>query len=94
MILSYDDVKLIVANNESFKMKHQRFGNSIVAQCTYFLASTGDFFPEIIVLEENNEKISLYGELVFNNKKLKDMNDDEIKSLGFDFLKQFKFSDI
>ena len=32
--------------------------------------------------------------LPFNNKKLKDMNDDEIKSLGFDFLKQFKFSDI
>jgi hypothetical protein len=25
-------------------MKHQRIGNSIVAQCTYFLASAGDFF--------------------------------------------------
>ena len=94
MLLSYNDVKLICENNEAFKMKHQQIGNSIVAQCTYLLASTGDFFPEIIVLEENNEKISLYGELVFNNKKLKDMNDDEIKSLGFDFLKQFKFSDI
>jgi hypothetical protein len=44
MNLTYDDVKLICEKNESFKMKHQRFGNSIVAQCTYFLASAGDFF--------------------------------------------------
>ena len=42
--LTYDDVKLICEKNESFKMKHQRIGNSIVAQCTYFLASAGDFF--------------------------------------------------
>jgi T4 RnlA family RNA ligase len=43
-MLSYEDVKLICEKNESFKMKHQVFGNTVVAQCTYFLASAGDFF--------------------------------------------------
>lgn len=44
MNLSYEDVKLICEKNECFKMKHQVFGNTVVAQCTYFLASAGDFF--------------------------------------------------
>jgi len=42
--LTYNDVKTICEKNESFKMKHQIFGNTHVAQCTYFLASAGDFF--------------------------------------------------
>lgn len=42
--LTYDDVKKICEKNDSFKMKHQLFGNTHVAQCTYFLASAGDFF--------------------------------------------------
>lgn len=44
MNLTYEDVKLICEKNESFKMKHQRFGDTLVAQATYFLASAGDFF--------------------------------------------------
>lgn len=44
MLLTYEDVKLICEKNESFKMKHQTFGNTTVAQCTYFLASASDFF--------------------------------------------------
>lgn len=44
MLPTYEDVKLICEKNESFKMKHQTFGNTTVAQCTYFLASSGDFF--------------------------------------------------
>ena len=42
--LTYEDVLEICQKNESFKMKTETFGNSIVAQCTYFLASTSDFF--------------------------------------------------
>ena len=44
MLPTYEDVKLICEKNESFKMKHQRFGDTVVAQATYFLASAGDFF--------------------------------------------------
>lgn len=44
MLPTYEDVKLICEKNESFKMKEQTFGNTTVAQCTYFLASAGDFF--------------------------------------------------
>ena len=44
MLLTYEEVKEICVVNESFKMKHQIFGNTHVAQCTYFLASAGDFF--------------------------------------------------
>jgi T4 RnlA family RNA ligase len=44
MLLTYEEVKEICDVNESFKMKHQLFGTTHVAQCTYFLASAGDFF--------------------------------------------------
>ncbi len=44
MLLTYDEVKEICNVNESFKMKHQVIGNTTIAQCTYFLASAGDFF--------------------------------------------------
>lgn len=94
MNLSYEDVKLICEKNECFKMKHQVFGNTVVAQCTYFLASAGDFFPIVIELEEDGKKISLYGEMDFNGTKLKDMSDQEIKDLGFEFLSQFKFTNL
>lgn len=43
-LLTYQDIIDIAAVNESFKVKHQTFGNTTVAQCTYFLASSGDFF--------------------------------------------------
>lgn len=92
MLPTYEDVKLICEKNESFKMKEQTFGGTTVAQCTYFLASAGDFFPDLIELEENGEKITLYGELDFNGKKLKNMSDSEIEELGFEFLSQFKFT--
>jgi len=42
--LTYEDVLEICQKNESFKMKTQVFGDTQVAQCTYFLASAGDFF--------------------------------------------------
>lgn len=42
--LTYEDVVSICEANESFKMKHQTFGDTQVAMCTYFLASAGDFF--------------------------------------------------
>ena len=42
--LTYEDVVGICEANESFKMKHQTFGDTQVAMCTYFLASAGDFF--------------------------------------------------
>lgn len=91
MNLTYDDVKLICANNDSFKIKHQKFCNTEVAQCTYFLASTSDFFPVIIEVQEDDKKITLYGELVFNGKKLKDMDDSEIACIGFEELCKFAF---
>lgn len=43
-MLTYEDAMLICEKNESFKVKHQTFGNTTVAQFTYFLASAGDFF--------------------------------------------------
>jgi len=92
MLPTYEDVKLICANNESFKMKHQKFENTTIAQCVYFLASIGDFFPQIITIEENDKTISLYGELTFNGVKLKEMTDAEIEKLGFEHLSQFAFS--
>ena len=42
--LTYEDVLKICQMNESFKMKTQVFGDTTVAQVTYFLASAGDFF--------------------------------------------------
>jgi len=42
--LTNEDVVNICEANESFKMKHQTFGDTQVAMCTYFLASAGDFF--------------------------------------------------
>jgi hypothetical protein len=93
MLPNYNDVKMICKKNESFKMKTQVEGSTIVAQCTYFLASAGDFFPDIIELEENGETITLYGELDFDGKKLKDMSDEEIENLGFEFLSKFSFSE-
>ena len=42
--LTYEDVLKICQMNESFKMKTQVFGDTTVAQITYFLASPGDFF--------------------------------------------------
>jgi hypothetical protein len=91
MLPTYNDVKIICANNESFKIKHQTFGNTTVAQCTYFLASTGDFFPTVIELEENGKTISVYGDVEFNGTKLKNMTDTEIEIIGFDTLSQFAF---
>lgn len=44
MNLTYDDVVEICNVNEAFKLKQQKFGNTLVAQCTYFLAKAGDFF--------------------------------------------------
>ena len=92
MNLTYDDVKLICDNTDSFKMKYQKFGDTEVAQCTYFLASTSDFFPDIVEVQEDGKKITLYGELVFNGKKLKDMDDSEIASIGFEELCKFSFN--
>jgi len=43
-MLTYEDAMMICEKNESFKVKHQTFGNTTVAQFTYFLASAGDFF--------------------------------------------------
>lgn len=43
-MLTYEDAMLICEKNESFKVKHQTFGDTTVAQFTYFLASAGDFF--------------------------------------------------
>lgn len=91
MLPTYNDIKIICKNNEVFKSKYQKFGDSEVVQCTYFLAQPVDFFPTIIVLEENDKTIELYGEIVLNGKKLKEMNDSEIESLGFDYLSQFAF---
>lgn len=42
--LTYNNIVDICETNESFKMKHQTFGDTQVAMCTYFLASPGDFF--------------------------------------------------
>lgn len=44
MLLTYDEVKEICAVNDAFRIKHQIFGTTHVAQCTYFLAKAGDFF--------------------------------------------------
>lgn len=44
MLLTYDEVKEICEVNEAFRIKHQKFGDTHVAQCTYFLAKAGDFF--------------------------------------------------
>jgi len=93
MLPTYNDLKLICKNNDSFKTKEETFGNTTVAQFTYHLASVGDFFPDIIHIEEDGKKISLYGELVFNGKKLKDMSDEEIEKIGFEVLSQFSFED-
>lgn len=94
MNLTYADVQLICAHTDCFKLKHQVVDNTPVAQCTYFLASADDFFPTIIEIQDNGEKMMLYGELVFNGKKLKDMDDDEIKNIGTNILSQFKFQSL
>jgi len=44
MVLTYEETLEITKLNETFKMKHENFGNTTVAQCTYFLASANDFF--------------------------------------------------
>jgi hypothetical protein len=91
MLPTFNDIKIICKSNDVFKSKYQKFGETEVVQCTYFLAQPVDFFPTILELEENGKTIELYGELVFNEKKLKEMTDTEIESLGFDFLTQFSF---
>ncbi len=91
-MLSYEDVLAITKSNEHFKLKHQNFGDTTVAQCTYFLAKAGDFFPEFIEIEENGEKFSIYGECLINNKKAKDYKDEELINLGFEYLSQFNFN--
>ena len=88
----YENVANICENNEFFKMKHQIFGSTTVAQCNYHLASAGDFFPDIIELEENEHTISIYGEIKVNGKKLKNMNDVEIQNIGFEFLSTLAFN--
>lgn len=87
----YNNCKLICEHNTSFKSKQQTFGNTVVAQFTYHLASSSDFFPDIIEIEENNKKIILYGEIEFNGKKLKNLSDIEIQNIGFELLSQYAF---
>jgi len=91
MQLTYDEVREICNTVECFKMKTQVIGNSTIAQCTYFLASAGDFFPDMIELEKDGETIIIYGETVINGKKAADMTDTELEALGFDFLSKFAF---
>lgn len=93
MLLTYDEVKEICEVNEAFRIKHQKFGDTHVAQCTYFLAKAGDFFPEFIDLEDEvtGEKITIYGEREFNGKKIKNMSNKEIEELGFEFFKKNNF---
>jgi len=43
-LLTYNEVLEITKINETFKMKHQKIGNTEIAMCTYFLANAGDFF--------------------------------------------------
>jgi len=44
MLMTYEEVLSITKVNKSFKMKYEKFGSTTVAMCTYFLASSGDFF--------------------------------------------------
>ncbi len=91
MQLTYEQALDVCKNNEHFKVKTQVFGNSTVAQFTYFLASAGDFFPDMVELTEDGKTIVIYGETVINGKKIKDMSDEELEILGFDFLSTFEF---
>jgi T4 RnlA family RNA ligase len=44
MLPTYEDAKLICEKNKAFKMKHETFGDSSVAQFNYGYASHRDFF--------------------------------------------------
>lgn len=61
-----------------------------ISSFNYRLIGYNDFINEKIELEEDGKKITLWGNDFINNKKISEHTDDELNTLGFEFLSKFK----
>lgn len=62
-----------------------------VSLFNYRLANHGDFVRNIVEIQSNDGiLIKINGDMLLDGKKIKDMTDDELISIGFENLSKFK----
>lgn len=90
-IPDYIEAKKIVSesNGVFYETKHVVDGYD-VSVFNYRLAQYKNFVDEEIEITENEETITILGCTIINNKKVSEYSDDELRSLGFQFLSKFK----
>ena len=90
-ILTYEEATKIVENSNGVftESKHLIDGFNI-SIFNYRLATYENFVDEEIEITENEETITILGCTIINNKKVSEYSDDELRSLGFQYLSKFK----
>jgi hypothetical protein len=91
-LLSYDEaVALTLGVDAPFYESKFMVEGYNVSVFNYRFASYNDFVKNIIEIESNDGIIiKINGDSYIDDKKIKDMSDDELIIIGFDKLSEFK----
>lgn len=90
-IPTYDQaVRIVKESNGTFNESKRVVDGFNVSIFNYYLAQYENFVDEEIEITENEETITILGCTIINNKKVSEYSDDELRSLGFQYLSKFK----